>query len=269
MVAYEPVTAVLRGLAVLREVSVQRSASVRSIQAALGLSRPTIIRMLETLEHADMVRRDARLGTWFVTAKAFELGIGYEFDSVIASAALPVLDALKRRIGWPSDIATFDRDAMVAVATTRQTEDRFLSRHSIGTRAPILASALGLAYLAFASAEDRSIAFASLGKSLEPWNELARDPQIASDRLGGIRRAGFATTDARYAAAGHIGDVRSIAVPVLDGEKAVAALNVTYLIDTLTVDEAIARLVDPLKEAAREISGRLASGRSAPLFDPT
>ncbi|MFC7610886.1 helix-turn-helix domain-containing protein [Teichococcus aestuarii] len=57
MPSYEPVTAVLRGLEVLRAVNHLRSATVREIHEATGLNQPTVVRMLETLIHAGFVAR--------------------------------------------------------------------------------------------------------------------------------------------------------------------------------------------------------------------
>lgn len=59
----------------------------------------------------------------------------------------PIMASFRTEIGWPSDVAIFGRDAMLVVETSRQAGQMLVNRHP-GYRAPILATSLGLAYLA-------------------------------------------------------------------------------------------------------------------------
>jgi IclR family transcriptional regulator, mhp operon transcriptional activator len=254
MPAYEPVTAALRCIAVLREVSVQRSASARSIQAKTKLSRATIIRMLETLEYAGLIARDPTTGLYFVTGKSLELSMGYQFDRILANLAAPILDSLRTAIGWPSDLAIFDEDAMMIVATNRVRDSRIVYNYSPGYRSPVLGSALGRAYLAFSSEEVRASIFHKLKSISDPWNDAARDPVIAAKLVDSVRRQRYATPHKSFVEQIH-GDVDSIAVPVLEGDRPVAVLNVVYFREALTPNEAALRLVEPLKAAA-DVLGR-------------
>lgn len=257
MPAYEPVTAALRCLSVLREVSVQRSASVRSIQEAIKLNRPTIIRMLETLEFAGLVQRSAQDGTYFVTGKSLELSMGFQFDTFVATAAIPVLDGLQAKIGWPSDVAIFDGDAMIVVATNRSKETKFFYDRPPGFRTPLLGAALGRAYISFTTEAERQSAFALLKDMPEPWNEPARDAKMAEELVQTVRRERYAITDKDYTARTYSGAVTSIAVPILDGDRPLGALNATYLGEAFTVKEARQRLLAPLTEAAATLAGKL------------
>ena len=264
MASYKPVTAVLRGLAVLRSVSVERPASVMSIQHATGINRPTIIRMLETLQHAGLVLREPRTRNYILTASALELSMGYELGSLVATAARSVLKSLQGKIGWPSDVGIFDSDAIVVVATTRSGEGRFFYDRRPGFRAPLLATSLGRAYIAFASEEERRAAFALLRQSSEPWNEPARNRQKAAQLIRAIRRNGYATTNLSYAQREYDGKVLFFGVPIMRDSRPVGALNVAYLRETLTKVEAEKRLLPPLKEAATEIAANLVLGSVSP-----
>ena len=260
MASYKPVTAVLRGLVVLRAVSVQRRASVKSIQALTKINRPTVIRMLETLEHAGFIIRETSPGHYLVTGKALELSMGFEMSSALAAAAQCVIEALQRKIGWPSDVGVFDTDAMVVAATNRSSEGRFFYDRRPGYRAPLLGTSLGLAYIAFTTEEEREAAFASLRSSADPWNEIARDRDRAVELLRVIRKTGYATTDLRYTQREYDGKVISFGVPIMNGTRPMGALNVTYLREALTRAEAEKRLLPPLKKAATDISANLTLG---------
>ena len=261
MPAYEPVNAALRCLAVLREVSIQRDASIRSIQEAIDLNRPTIIRMLETLEHAGLVRRHADSGTYFVTGKTLELSMGFQFDNLVATAAIPILEALQSKIGWPSDVAIFDTDEMIVAATNRRNETKFFYDRRPGFRTTLLGAALGRAYIAYASDGDRQRAFGLLKSNPSPWNEPARDSRLAAELVETIRSQGYALTDAAYTASVYGDAVTSIGVPVLDGDRPIAALNATYLREAFTLEEAKERLLAPLIEAASELGQKLSGSQ--------
>ncbi|MBP0443797.1 helix-turn-helix domain-containing protein [Roseomonas sp. SSH11] len=254
MPSYEPVTALLRGLDVLRAVNRLNTAGVRDIHRLTGLNQPTIVRMLETLIHAGYVIRHPHQPLYMPTGKTLELSGGYALHRQIGVAAIPVMSRLRQAVGWPSDVGVFDGDAMV-VAHTSRGEGRFLFERRTGFRAPILATSLGRAYLAFCAEAERERALTLAARSPEPWNALAARPAEVAACLAGIRAAGYATMDDAYASREYGGLASAIAVPVLAGGLAVASLNLMYLRDAIGLEGVVERMMPLLREAASELGG--------------
>jgi len=256
MGSYEPVTALLRGLDVLRAVNRLPEATVKSIHQATGLNQPAVVRMLETLIHAGLVLRHPGRAAYLPTGRTLELSAGYTAHHEAGILATPVMEALRRRIGWPSDVAVFDGDAMV-VAHTSRTEDRLFFGRRSGYRAPILAASIGRAFLAFCGPEERARALGHAAAFPDPWNGPAHDPAALDALLGSIRAAGFATMDEAYAEREYRGLASAIGVPVLRGGRAVAALNLVYLRDTIRQEEVVGRFLPLLQDAATELATAL------------
>lgn len=253
MPSFEPVTAVIRGLDVLRAVNRLQTASVRDIHRMTGINQPTVVRMLETLIHSGFVIRHPQQPVYMPAGRTLELSAGYVLHREVGLAATPVMTALRRNLGWPSDVAVFDGDAMI-VAHTSRAEGRFLFERRPGYRAPILATSLGRAFLAFSDEAHRQQALALAGRSLEPWNAIAHRPKEAEAMFAAIRAAGFATMDEAYSAREYNGSASAIGVPILVQGMAKAALNVMYLREALSEAEAVDRFLPVLRQAAQDLS---------------
>jgi IclR family mhp operon transcriptional activator len=262
MPSYDPVTALMRGLDVLRAVNRLPSAGVKDIHHLTGLNQPTVVRMLETLIHAGFVIRHPQQPVYLPTGKTLELSAGYVLHREIGILATPVLTRLRAVVGWPSDIGVFDGDAMV-VAHTSRGEGRFLFERRTGFRAPVFATSLGRAYLAFCGEADRERAFALAARSPEPWNAPAHDAARAAKDFAAIRAAGYAVMDEAYASREYGGMASAIAVPVLAGGVAAASLNLMYLRDAIDQAAVVERLLPLLREAAAELGAAVAGLRHA------
>lgn len=257
MPSYDPVAALIRGLDVLRAVNRLSPAGVRDIHRLTGLNQPSVVRMLETLIHAGYVIRDPQRPVYFPTGKTLELGAGYVLHREIGIAATPVMTRLRGAIGWPSDVGVFDGDAMV-VAHTSRGEGRFLFERRTGFRAPVLATSLGRAYLAFCAEADRERALSLAIRSPEPWNDLAQRPAEAAEAFAAIRAAGYAAMDDGYASREYGGLASAIAVPVLVGGIAAASLNLMYLREAIERAAVVERLLPVLRDAAAELGAAVA-----------
>ena len=139
-----------RGLRILRAIN-DGHAQVREISAATRLPKSTVARMLETLVADGYLAQDDRKG-YHVTARALTLSRGYNAKEVLLKAARPVLENLRQHQIWPSDLAVFDQDAMVVLDTGRDPGTLSLNR-TVGSRLPVLVTALGRAFLGFANPE--------------------------------------------------------------------------------------------------------------------
>ena len=100
----EGVRSIQRGLDVLLEVN--RSGGIRASELAqrLDLARPTVYRLLETLEELGFVARSASDDRFRVTRRASSLGDGYDPGIVISAARTYTLRSMKQTglTGWRS-----------------------------------------------------------------------------------------------------------------------------------------------------------------------
>jgi IclR family mhp operon transcriptional activator len=259
MPSFPPVTALLRGLEILRTVNVMGEASVAELHRSTGLHRPTVVRLLETLEHAGYVRRDADNGRYMPTGRALQLGNGYRAHERIRIVSEPILAALRTRLGWPSDIAIPDGDAMLIASTTRAFDRMLMNRRS-GTRAPFLGSALGRAYLAFCPKEDRERIVALLRLSGSKFDAVAADAAALERLLRGIVRDGYAVPDPEYTRSVYNDTSSGLAVPVRVEGRVIAALNIVYFSNAISRKEALEGLLPHLKGAAGKIGEALQRG---------
>jgi IclR family mhp operon transcriptional activator len=267
MPSFEPVTAVLRGFDVLAAVNRLGEASVGQIHKMIGLNLPTIVRMLETLQHAGYVVRHPERAVYLPTGKTLALSVGYEPYRELAVIASRMLDELHGEIGWPSDLAVYDGEAMLVVHTSRD-ERRMSFNRRPGYRAPMLATSIGRAYLAYCGEEERRAALKRAAASPEPWNDVARDPAKAASLFAQIRASGFATMHPDYSEREYGGRFWAVGTPVQVGGQVIATLNMVLLREIAESKVGVLRFVAPLQRAARELGEALARVRASGTAKP-
>ncbi|WP_428248717.1 IclR family transcriptional regulator domain-containing protein [Ferrovibrio sp.] len=256
MPSFKPVIALTRGLEILRVLNEQQQTSVGALHKATGLDKATIVRMLETLEHEGYVMRDAERALYAPTGRVLVLSQGYDQHLWIGSVADPFLQDFRKQIGWPSDVALFDRDAMIVVQTTREPGSMLLSRKP-GFRFPLLATSLGRAYLAFLPEEQREAVIGQLAKNPEHWNDLARNRKKLNRLLSDTRSRGFAFTDDAYSREVFNDAMWAIGAPIMQGEQVFASINIMMLRRAVAVEDGIKQFAEPLRQTAARIAKAL------------
>jgi IclR family mhp operon transcriptional activator len=261
MAAFEPVTSVLRAFEVLRIINERDHATVTEIHRMSGLPKPTILRMVETLIAAGYVVRENDRPAYVATGKCLLLSNGFRAHDRLTAVAAPMLAAFRRKIGWPSDIGIFDGDAMVIAATSRDLGVLVLNR-KIGTRTPLLLSALGRAYLAFCDDAECERIVDRLRQSSGPLDQIAKSRERVDSLRRETRRRGYSVTDKRYLDTAYDGLIWGIGVPIMADGKVVAAMNVMFLRSAMTLEAGVAGLVPVLQAAALEIGNAVAQQSS-------
>lgn len=256
MASYAPVTAVLRGLEVLRVVNRVGTATVKVIHHETGFDKATIVRMLETLIHAGYVTRDAEAATYGVTGRVLQLSAGFVHHDRIGEVCAPLLSRFRESIGWPSDFAIRDDEAMIVVRTSRDTGPLSFNRNP-GFRAPILLTSVGKAYLAFCPEPERSEIISRLRETM-PKNQMPSQRRVDA-MLETVRNAGFAVMEEGYSQREYKGALWAMAVPVMDRHKLYGALNIMMLRKTVTFDDARERYLGALQTTAIDVASALRS----------
>lgn len=258
MPSYRPVTAALRVLEVLSAVNrAGERANLGELHRLTCIDKATIVRMLETLTHAGFVVRDEERSIYRATGKTLQLSAGYDRHTVISAIIADDLRDFRHKVGWPSDVAVFDRDAMIVVETSRAAE-LLQFRRSPGFRAQVLVTSIGLAYLANCPADERDAFIARAAVSPSPDCDPARRPAELAKRLERVRADGFATMEERYSRENYDSQFFSIGVAIMNSEQIFGAINIVYLRAALTPESARKRLLGPLQDVARIMAAKLA-----------
>ena len=263
MSSYKPVTASLRVLEVLAAINrLGRHSTVAGIHQVTGIDKATVVRMLETLIHAGYVLRErSPQPVYRPTGKTLTLGTGYDRHKVASAIVSNDLAQFRQQIGWPSDVALFDHDAMLVVETSRQAEPMLFYRAS-GYRAPVLQTSLGLAWLANCPEDQRNEFLARAAGDPAPQNEPARDSQTLLAKLEKIRIQGYATMDEAYSRQFYDSQFFGIGVAIISEGNVYGAVNAIYLRSALSEEKARNRLVAPLQDVARRMAIKLRDGFS-------
>lgn len=177
--ARDMVKALGKGLTVLAELNRCNGLSVAALGERVRMPRPTAARIIATLEAAGYVYQCPADGKFRVTSRVRRLTRGCAGPDWLQGAAQPVADGLARRLGWPVMVARFEQRRVRLVCLTDTASSVLEERRTLGERIPLVGSALGLCYLAFA-AED----------PVEDIMQATRsdDPQGAAARIGQVQR---------------------------------------------------------------------------------
>lgn len=242
-----------RGLAILRALNESNYATALQLARTTGLPRPTVYRLLDTLIGAGYVARGPRPDIYRLTIAVRALSDGFDDEAWMTDVAAPIIAELGHAIVWPTDIATFDRDAMVIRETTHASSPLSINREKAGFRAPVLLSSLGLAYLAHVSEPERETILRSLAASSRPDAALARDGRAVAALLAQVRRRGYG-----FREGGISPKTGSIAVPVMWRGRPLACINVHYILSAMTMEQVAERYLPAMRAAAAKIEKALA-----------
>lgn len=252
MATYKSVRSLQRGLEVLCALNRHNGASVQALAATIGVHRTTVQRLLETLRSLGYVDKSASDDQYRLALGVRRLSDGFDDDAWVSAVAEPALRELHTRLLWPSNVATFDGDAMLIRESTHRYSPFSIHHATVGQRLPMLRSALGQAYLSFCPEEERREIIGILRASRGPDAALARDAAFLRELVRRARRSGYVAKP---------GDrekrIAAMAVPIMRGERVFAALNAVFFRRAMAIPMAVKKYLDPLRETASAIAQRL------------
>jgi IclR family transcriptional regulator, mhp operon transcriptional activator len=265
MAGTETIRGLKRGLMVLQALQTSSILSLHELHIATGISKPSLLRILHTLEEFGMVSRRLADGHYRLSAIAGKPRKRDRHDRV-AEAAAPVLDRLCQKVSWPSDLFVPVGDHMERRETSRL-QTPYFSHPSYLTRIgqPVnwLMTGVGRAYLAFCPIEERDAIIGLLRKSDQFEDQLARDPKRIERILAETRVRGFGIRDVAFVGglyrAPTDDGLAGIAVPLLDRNRVHGSINILWIRTAMTIEECAARYLADLKDAAAEIVKSLQS----------
>lgn len=207
-------TTLAHGLSLLQCFRVGETVlSNKELAERTGLSKATISRLTYTLAARGLLLYDTRLRRYRLGSTALSLGYPLLASLRVRQVARPLMKALADRMGGSVSLGLRDRLRMVYVETSRG-HDAMAFRPDIGASLPMLASAMGRAWLAQASPDLRATLLDAL-RDAEPddWQRHAEAVPAAIDDLA---RLGYTRSRGDW-----LRDVHAVAVPMrspIDGE---------------------------------------------------
>lgn len=240
------IRAVSRALAVLRLMNTAQRWTLHELHQRLALPKTTLFRILATLQADGYVKSDVARGQYTLSGKVRELGGGYTEQAQIVAAGSPIAVRVTRAIKWPLAIGVRDGNALVIGCSTMPYSPLAVHATTIGHRLSLAGSAMGQAYLAFCSGEERSIVLDWLVATRQPDDELTMVELRA--RIDQVATLGYAVRQPDRNS-----DSATLAVPILGGELSIAALGMTTFGNIMN-RRTVAQYLPVLRDTAAQIA---------------
>ena len=241
------IEALARGLDVLRSFRPGTPAMTLSeIAGRTGLARPTVRRILITLEALGYVRVAER--GYALTPRVLDLGMAYVNALSMWDVARPHMEKLVAQTNESTSMAQLDGGDIVYVARVAVPKIVTLAV-TIGTRFPAPATSMGKVLLAALppAALPGVLAEPSRSGITPRWQPAATELDAA---LREVRAKGWALADQDLAPG-----IRSVATGVRDGDGTViAAINVTVHAAETSVETLLEEHLPKLLRTAADIS---------------
>lgn len=252
---YKVVRGLTRGLDLLQLLNRSNGgAKIKELSELSGIHRTTVRRLLETLAAEGYVRRSDSDDSYQLTIKVRELSEGFRDEQWISQLAAPLLGQLMQEVIWPTDICTLDVDAMVIRETTHRFSRLSFHRNMVGRRLPLLLTATGRAYLTFCPEQERENILTYLRTKNDRQGELARNDDYVRRVLRQTRDAGYGFN---YGEWGEEGKIAAIARPIMHDGRVMGCLNLVYIAQAMTPEEAARKHLDKINAVIQEIESKL------------
>ena len=253
-----------RGLHVLKILEDLSPASLKQIHHASGLPRPTLLRILRTLEGARLVRRGTGDGLYRNSFRLQNMVSKLDDGDRLAECAAPVLNRLCTKFSWPVDLAVVNPGGpyMELRETSRPNSPFLINLDQIGFQVNIPLSAAGRAYLAFCGNEEQADLLARVRESDDPQNKSARDISAFDEILLTVRRQGYAVRDPSFGGgqralrSSYDDGLQAIAVPVSAADKTHGIIALQWIRKAAEVDQMVQEHLVDLQVAAQEIAAQ-------------
>ncbi|GGM21940.1 IclR family transcriptional regulator C-terminal domain-containing protein [Dactylosporangium sucinum] len=240
------IEALARGLDVLRCFKPGRPVMTLSeVASETGLARPTVRRILLTLEELGYVRSDRGFA---LTPRVLELGMAYVNALSVWDVARPHMERLVAQTGESTSMAQLDGSDIVYVSRVAVPKIVTLAVQ-IGTRFPAPATSMGKVLLAALTPDELTAVLDEPSRAgIEPhWHP---DRAALDAALREVRAKGWALADQDLAPG-----IRSVATGVRNGDgRVVAAINVTVHAAETSVEHLTEHHLPKLLRVAADIS---------------
>lgn len=262
MDSVKTIRAVERAFEVLQALQrAPQGATLVDLQAATGLSGPTLLRLLKTLIQAKVVRRSSLDQRYRTSLRLHALGQALSPAERLADLAAPWLDSLCEQVEWPSDLVIHTGDdEFMRVLESSLRLSRFYVRRTPGrVRVNLLGSASGTAFLAALGERRREQLWRAARAGRDVHNvRIAASDDLAA-RVEHVRSRGYALRHPAYRGGRFESEpsddaLQAMAVPVAHGAWVFGTLNINWNRKAATEREMARRHLVALKATAAGIA---------------
>jgi IclR family mhp operon transcriptional activator len=251
-VAIEPIE---RAFRILEALNRQRTSGLAELSEATELPKPTTARLLETLIALGYVTRVSRKIGYRITDRVLSLAAGVRYIDRLVHAAVPRMNEFTIRTGWPIYLGTISDAVVIIRYSTAPQSPMSFETAGYDLKFQINESALGLAYLAFCTPDERRTIVAAIRSTNGMPLTKARTTALGRE-LQAIRKRGFSFTRSTRSIR-----VNGMAVPIIHREHVLGALTLRYPKRAMTETEVARRFAQSLTEVAAAIAADTMSER--------
>jgi IclR family acetate operon transcriptional repressor len=246
-----PSTAVERTLLILEAVA-QREGGMSNadLSRKLDIPKSSASYILRTLEQHGYLRRDKENSKYRLGLKVLTLSRGALSNVDVRDGALPIMRHLVDHVHLTTHLAILDHGEAVYVEKVEP--ESFIKMDTwIGRRMAVHTTAVGKAILAFLESEEQEAILRARGlKKLTPLS-ITSLPKLMKE-FEHIRQTGYAVDNEENSLG-----ARCVGAPIFNAKgKVEASIASTGTINDVT-REAVPRLAEAVKEAARRISRQI------------
>jgi DNA-binding IclR family transcriptional regulator len=244
-------SAALRSLAVMEFVAnSERSVSLTEIMQAVKLPKPTVFRILNTLEEAGILLREPEAKRYVPGERLTVLAGNVLLNSPWRSARRAILEELVERLGETCNLTVPNGHHVMYLERVEAHWPLRINFHA-GSKVPLYASASGKLFLAHAAKRVRDRLLTSAPLIAQTRHTLTSLSALETE-FAKIRRLGYAVDNEEYLAG-----ICCVAVPVVnDQDKVVAGVSVhgpSTRMNLANLDE----ILPALRDAAEQVSQTL------------
>ena len=247
------VRSLVRGLAILRYINREGEVRPADIARDTGIPRPTVYRMLETLEELGYVVFSATASQVRITRLAASLGDGYVITSELCQIAGPLFAEYANKVIWPLDLTVYNNAAMIIQETTHDRSPLSIDRGMTGYRLPVLRTSAGRAYLSFCPEEECQIILDHVRRLDAPEDRPFLEPSRLNSLLAETRQRGIAVRDG--------GEFRSrtasLAVPVRTDGTLLGCVSLIWIRSAMDTETALRDFGPTLQQIAERLGSSL------------
>ncbi|MBU8876282.1 helix-turn-helix domain-containing protein [Reyranella sp. MMS21-HV4-11] len=235
-----PIEPIRRSFSILEALSRRPHGTIAVLAEETGLPRPTVARLLNTLVELGYATQVSRLMGYRLTDRVLGLAQGIRFIDHFVDVAAPHMHRFTQEHGWPLYLGSISHRAITIRYSTAAESPLSFERTALQRRSPILSGALGRAWLAFSTEEERRAILRDLG--------VRYDAKLAA-AFARIRRDGYA-----FAVLPRPGRLQGIAVAIRKNDRVMGCISMRFVRSAMNEAEAGARFGAPLNALARAIA---------------
>lgn len=247
----QKVQSVERALSILECFSLNdKELSIVEISQKVGLPRPTIARLVYTLEARGYLKRKNKSSKYILGMELFRLGIIVQNNIQLTALAKPILEDLKHKTNETVYLDVLDGFQRLCILSS-ESDQIIRSVVPSGQSSPLHAGSDGKVLLAYQPADFIDEFIENTGLQAFTENTIA-DAEALRSELAHIRKNGYSLSYGEFTP-----DSAGISCPIWDGTgKVVAGISIS-LPQYRATEENITIFEKELQNAAKALSRQL------------